>query len=111
MVFTARLINCKVLMALVYILMASIVVEEPFNGFVLCKWRNISYQSATELDNNVNGQGSKRNQYEALLFTAGGFPQFTIAWKGKVDKKNAEGTIRKCSKGFHRSKQDTKSLN
>ena len=100
MVFTARLINCKVLMALVYILMASIVVEEPFNGFVLCKWRNISYQSATELDNNVNGHGSKRNQYEALLFTAGGFPQFTIAWKGKVDKKMPKVQSASVQRGF-----------
>ena len=42
------------------------------NFFPKCD--RISFQSATELDNNINGRGSKINQYEALPSTAGCFP-------------------------------------
>ena len=55
------------------------------NGFstVLSEWRHISSQSATELNNNINGHGSKINQYEALLFTADGFPHNNNSQEGK----------------------------
>ena len=43
--------------------------EELFNSFFSANGAAFFPQSATELDDNINGRGYKINQYETLLFS------------------------------------------